>query len=167
MCAIAWYPARLEDVLHGIPQRLVIQKPRGTCQHKKTPATWLTQPLWFARVRDYVEGSDELTPTDLQNRKTEEANHNNRDLALILRDFRTARECLMGKLQRLDSSVFREAIPHPRLKVPMRLVDYLHFVAEHDDHHLARIWEIIAAKTKIQPSKSLLIGCSVDLRSVH
>jgi len=26
----------------------------------------------------------------------------------------------------------------------MRLVDHLYFVAEHDDHHLAKIWELIA-----------------------
>jgi hypothetical protein len=25
----------------------------------------------------------------------------------------------------------------------MRLVDHLYFVAEHDDHHLATIWEMI------------------------
>jgi len=25
----------------------------------------------------------------------------------------------------------------------MRLVDHLYFVAEHDDHHLARVWELI------------------------
>jgi hypothetical protein len=25
----------------------------------------------------------------------------------------------------------------------MRLVDHLYFAAEHDDHHLARIWEMI------------------------
>jgi hypothetical protein len=29
------------------------------------------------------------------------------------------------------------AIPHPHLKTPMRLVDHLYFVAEHDDHRLA------------------------------
>jgi hypothetical protein len=27
----------------------------------------------------------------------------------------------------------------------MRLVDHLYFVAEHDDHHLARIWELLNA----------------------
>jgi hypothetical protein len=27
----------------------------------------------------------------------------------------------------------------------MRLVDHLYFVAEHDDHHLARIWELTSA----------------------
>jgi hypothetical protein len=26
--------------------------------------------------------------------------------------------------------------------MPMRLVDHLLFIAEHDDHHLARIWEL-------------------------
>jgi hypothetical protein len=25
----------------------------------------------------------------------------------------------------------------------MRLIDHLYFVAEHDDHHLARIWELL------------------------
>jgi hypothetical protein len=28
---------------------------------------------------------------------------------------------------------------HPRLQQPMRLIDALYFVAEHDDHHIARI----------------------------
>jgi hypothetical protein len=28
----------------------------------------------------------------------------------------------------------------------MRLVDHLYFVAEHDDHHLARIWELLSAR---------------------
>jgi hypothetical protein len=27
----------------------------------------------------------------------------------------------------------------------MRLVDHLYFVAEHDDHHLAYIWQLINA----------------------
>jgi hypothetical protein len=26
----------------------------------------------------------------------------------------------------------------------MRLIDHLYFVAEHDDHHLARIWELLS-----------------------
>jgi hypothetical protein len=43
----------------------------------------------------------------------------------------------------LDASSFSRAIPHPRLKTPMRLADHLYFVAEHDDHHLARIWELV------------------------
>jgi hypothetical protein len=34
---------------------------------------------------------------------------------------------------------------HPRLGTPMRLVDMMFFVAEHDDHHLATITELARA----------------------
>jgi uncharacterized damage-inducible protein DinB len=103
------------------------------------------EPLWLARVNDYVTGSDQLTLADLTNRKTHEANHNERQLEEILTEFRKAREKLLKRVDELDASLFVFAIPHPRLKMPMRLVDHLYFVAEHDDHHLARIWELINA----------------------
>ena len=137
-------PSRLEDVLRGIPQQLLIQKPRRNWSAQENAGHLVDlEPLWLARVHNYIESSTELTPTDLQNRKTDEANHNLHDLQSILMDFRAARMRLMRQVQQLDFSVFREAIPHPRLKIPMRLVDHLHFVAEHDDHHLARIWELV------------------------
>jgi hypothetical protein len=31
---------------------------------------------------------------------------------------------------------------HPRLQQPMRVVDMAFFVAEHDDHHLARMTQL-------------------------
>jgi hypothetical protein len=40
---------------------------------------------------------------------------------------------------------------HPRLKQPMRLVDHLYFVVEHDDHHVARIWEMIDTYPAVPP----------------
>jgi len=52
----------------------------------------------------------------------------------------------LKRVGELDSSLLSRAIPHPRLKTPMRLVDHLYFVAEHDDHHLARIWELLGDK---------------------
>jgi hypothetical protein len=94
-------------------------------------------------VGDYVAGSTQLTVTDLQNRKTDEANYNAQLLDTILAGFRSARAKLVTRAGEVDSSLFSQAIPHPRLKMPMRLVDHLYFVAEHDDHHLARIWELI------------------------
>jgi hypothetical protein len=35
------------------------------------------------------------------------------------------------------------ASEHPRLRRPLRLVDWLYFLAEHDDHHLAKAREIL------------------------
>jgi hypothetical protein len=92
-----------------------------------------------------VAGSGELTVADLRNRKTDEADYNSRPLEEILAEFRAARGRLLSRVEKLDASLFGRAIPHPRLKTPMRLVDHLYFVAEHDDHHLARMWELVTA----------------------
>ena len=89
----------------------------------------------------------QLTAADLTNRKTHEANHNARPLEDILVAFRAAREGLLERVDELDGSRFVRAIPHPRLKTPMRLVDHLYFAAEHDDHHLAIIWELVNITT--------------------
>jgi hypothetical protein len=101
------------------------------------------EPLWLARVEDYIAGSKQLTPADLSNRKTEDANHNARSTGELCAAFRRERTTLLSRLQGLEASAFECALPHPRLKSPMLLADHLYFVAEHDDHHLARIDELI------------------------
>ena len=137
-------PARLEEALRGRSHTVLIGKAEGKWSAQEHAGHLLDlEPLWLARVGDYVAGGDQLTAADLTNRKTDEANHNAHALEEILTEFRAARERLLRRVDELDSSAFVRAIPHPRLKTPMRLVDHLYFVAEHDDHHLARIWELI------------------------
>jgi len=139
-------PARLEEVLRGRSQGVRISKPQGKWSAQEHAGHLLDlETLWLARVGDYLAGSAQLTVADLKNRKTDEANHNARPLEQILAEFRTARAELLKRVGELDASLFTRAIPHPRLKTPMRLVDHLYFVAEHDDHHLARIWELLNA----------------------
>jgi uncharacterized damage-inducible protein DinB len=137
-------PARLEEVLRGRSHASLTAKVQEKWSAQEHAGHLLDlEGLWLARVGDYVAASEQLTPTDLQNRKTAEANHNARPLEQILAEFRSAREQLLKRVDELDASLFARAIPHPRLKTPMRLVDHLYFVAEHDDHHLARIWELV------------------------
>jgi uncharacterized damage-inducible protein DinB len=139
-------PARLEELLRGRSHEIVTGKPQDKWSAQEHAGHLLDlEPLWLARVEDYVTGSSELTVTDLQNRKTDDAKYNARPLEEILSRFRAEREKLLRRIDELDRSIFSQAIPHPRLKTPMRLVDHLYFVAEHDDHHLARIWELIVA----------------------
>jgi uncharacterized damage-inducible protein DinB len=140
-------PARLEETLRGRAYQALTQKANEKWSAQEHAGHLLDlEPLWLARVGDYIAGSVELTPTDLLNRKTDEANHNWNPLEEILAGFRAARERLLKRVDGLDQSMFARAIPHPRLKTPMRLADHLYFVAEHDDHHLARIWEILPEK---------------------
>jgi len=137
-------PARLEEALRGRAHEILIRKAQGKWSVQEHAGHLLDlEALWLARVGDYVAGSGELTVADLRNRKTDEANHNARSLEQILTEFRAAREGLLKRVDELDAALFARAIPHPRLKTPMRLVDHLYFVAEHDDHHLTRIWELV------------------------
>jgi uncharacterized damage-inducible protein DinB len=137
-------PARLEEVLQGHPHKILIGKAQEKWSAQEHAGHLLDlEPLWLSRVDDYLAASDQLTVADLTNRKTHEANHNARPLEQILTEFRAARGRLLNRVDELDASLFARSIPHPRLKTPMRLIDHLYFVAEHDDHHLARIWELV------------------------
>lgn len=137
-------PARLEEALRGRAREILIKKAQGKWSAQEHAGHLLDlEALWLARVEDYVAGSEQLTVADLRNRKTDEADYNARPLEQILTEFRGARERLLKRVGELEASLFARAIPHPRLKTPMRLVDHLYFVAEHDDHHLARIWELV------------------------
>ena len=137
-------PARLEELVRGCPPARMVRAGQGkwSAQEHVGHLSDL-ESLWMARVEDYIAGSDGLTVADLSNRRTFEAGHNTRPLDDLLSQFRRARQTLVDRVDALDPALFQTSMPHPRLKVPMRLVDHLFFVAEHDDHHLAIIWEMI------------------------
>ena len=139
-------PARLEETLRSRSNEILIGKPREKWSAQEHAGHLLDlEPLWLARLGDYMAAGGQLTAADLTNRKTHEANHNAHALEQILTDFRAAREKLLRRVDELDAVLFNHAITHPRLEKPMRLVDHLYFVAEHDDHHLAIIWELLEA----------------------
>jgi hypothetical protein len=139
-------PARLEEVVRGAASDLLVMKPDEKWSAQEHCGHLLDlESLWMERVNDYLADASTLTVADLNNRKTHEARHNQRPIGEILAGFRSARSLLVSRAEDIDPAVFARAIPHPRLQTPMRLVDHLFFVAEHDDHHLARIWEIVSA----------------------
>lgn len=137
-------PARLEEIIRGVSRDVLLGKPGDKWSAQEHAGHLLDlESLWMARVDDFQTDRDTLTVADLSNRTTHEANHNDRDLMKLLAEFRTARFRLVDRTETFQRAHFARSMLHPRLKQPMRLVDHLYFVAEHDDHHLARIWEII------------------------
>jgi uncharacterized damage-inducible protein DinB len=137
-------PARLDEMFRGCPREILIRRPNEKWSAQEHVGHLLDlDPLWLARVDDFQKGGTELTAADLTNRRTQEANHNARPVEQILAEFRKARGKLLDRLEQLDTSLFGLSMLHPRLKTPMRLVDHLYFVAEHDDHHLAHIWRLV------------------------
>jgi hypothetical protein len=137
-------PARLEEMLGGVARETLIRRAGDKWSPQEHAGHLLDlESLWTARVADYLNGAPVLTVADLTNRKTNEANHNARESTEILRAFRTARRGLLETLIGVPRELLERRLSHPRLRQSMRLVDHLYFAAEHDDHHLATIWELI------------------------
>lgn len=103
----------------------------------------LDSGLFLQRLEEFQRGVESLQPADMTNRMTEAANHNAKPLEAILEEFERARNNLVGRLEACDPGLFSRSAFHPRLKVQMRLADMMFFQAEHDDHHLATISEIL------------------------
>ena len=140
---LAGTPARLEEKLKTIPPDLLSKKINNTWSIKENIGHLADlEPLWQGRLEDIINGATELRPTDLFNTKTDQANHNDKSLTELLSGFREARQQTLRSLENIDDQVIFKSALHPRLKTPMRTMDLFLFVAEHDDHHLARITEI-------------------------
>lgn len=136
-------PARLEELVRGFSPEVLTRREGDTWSAQENAGHLLDlEPLWLGRVEDYIKGVKTLTVADLTNRKTHEAGHNARKVQEIVSDFRKARAGMLAKVENLDPAFYSRTALHPRLKTPLRLVDHLYFVAEHDDQHLARIWEL-------------------------
>jgi uncharacterized damage-inducible protein DinB len=97
------------------------------------------EELWWNRWEDFKNNKELLTAADITNRRTTEANHNQRTTGELVSSFIREREKILNAIYDCDEEMLNRTSLHPRLKTPMRLVDYLYFVAEHDDHHLAAI----------------------------
>jgi uncharacterized damage-inducible protein DinB len=137
-------PARLEEMVRGCTAERMVRADEGKWSAQEHAGHLLNlEPLWMARVEDYVGGRNELSVADLSNRGTFAAKYNERAPEEILEDFRRARMAMVECLEGIDAGLFGRSLVHPRMKTPMRLVDHLFFVAEHDDHHLATIWEMV------------------------
>ena len=136
-------PARLEEKFKTIPQALLSHQVDGTWSIKENLGHLSDlEPLWQQRLDDIITGRTELSPTDLQNTRTTIAGHNDVSVEQLLLQFRQVRAGTITLLEAIDeAAVFKSAL-HPRLKTPMRTMDLFLFVADHDDHHLARITEL-------------------------
>lgn len=141
-------PARLEERLRAVPPADRVARVGGSWSIQEHAGHLLDlEELGERRLRDFRTGAETLTAADMSNRKTEEAGHNDLDGEALLAAFRRARADLVAGLEGLDPDVLARPALHPRLRTPMTVVDWAWFMAEHDDHHLARIGALAAELT--------------------
>jgi uncharacterized damage-inducible protein DinB len=137
-------PARVEERVRGVATSTLTRRVNETWSIQENVGHLLDlEPLWLTRAGDLAAGAATLSAADPENRKTHQANHNALPLASLLEAFRRERGRLVVALDRADATLLERTALHPRLQSPMRLIDLALFVAEHDDHHLARIGELL------------------------
>jgi uncharacterized damage-inducible protein DinB len=135
-------PARIDERARGLSREVLTKSDGGWSIQENVGHLVDLEPLWDGRLADFLDGKTILRAADITNQATVRAGHNSKDIAELTRAFRFHRERQAARLDGLSLAEFSRVAEHPRLKVPMRLVDAVAFVCAHDDYHLARISEL-------------------------
>ncbi|HZV70465.1 MAG TPA: DinB family protein [Saprospiraceae bacterium] len=148
------FPAILER-LRGTPARLREMTASITEEEgeRKTGDKWSIKEqighlsdlenLHEGRIDDFLAKKEILRPADPKNAATYNAHHNNYSIAELIDQFSAKRKIFISRLEQLSDATHEVKSLHPRLQVLMRPVDMAYFTAEHDDHHLTSIRELM------------------------
>lgn len=137
-------PVHYKQTVSLLPEAILLLKPDGKWSVKEHIGHLLVlEPLWLSRLKEIANGTVNMSPADLNNTATDEAFFNDLPLKILSDRFQMARRQTTHFLESLTPEAFSKSNIHPRLQKPMRIVDLMYFVAEHDDHHLDAINSII------------------------
>ena len=136
--------ARLEETTKNLSEEILIIKPEGKWSIKEHVGHLIVlEELNTKRLNDFLNRKEILSAADMSNKKTHEANYNQKNINNLLKEFRETRELIVNRLENFSIEQASIASLHPRLNQKMRVVDWIYFMSEHDDHHLTKIREII------------------------
>jgi hypothetical protein len=136
-------PARLEEKLLSMPKEVRVRKNGEEWSIQEHAGHLIDlEELHYLRLLEFERGAERLTAADVENKKTYEARHNDRDPKELCEEFRLERAKFVEKVENWPKEMWSKHSLHPRLKQPMRVIDLCVFIAEHDDHHLMRMTDL-------------------------
>jgi uncharacterized damage-inducible protein DinB len=131
---------QLEAMVKNIPDEISVIKKEGKWSIREIVGhLGDMEDLWNGRIDDFLDHQQVLRAADMTNAKTNAADHNSKTMESLLQRFINARNQLINRVSDFDENTASLTALHPRLQTPMRLINSLFFVAEHDDHELTRI----------------------------
>jgi uncharacterized damage-inducible protein DinB len=137
-------PPALEELVRDIPREKLTYKPGDKWSIQENVGHLITtERLTTGRIDDFLLGKEQLRPADVTNKLTYDANFNDRTIGSLLEEFRVMRTGALVKCDNVSESDVTRTALHPRLNQPMRLIDHVYFMAEHDAHHLAVITRLL------------------------
>jgi hypothetical protein len=135
---------RMEIKLYNVSDEILSAKPDGKWSVKQNIGHLAeVDEVANKRIDEILLGTEKLSPAVF-----EPKDYNPSPIGDVLEFFKRSRRENLRKYKNLAAADLLKSSLHPRLNVHMTPVDLAWFDAEHDDHHLVRINEIISILSK-------------------
>lgn len=135
---------RIEFKVKNIDEKILSEKLNGKWSVKENIGHLAeVDEIGNKRLDEMINGVAILSPAVF-----EPKDYSTWTIDKVLTLFKTTRQSNIRKYNSIKESDLLKSSQHPRLKVPITPVDLAWFDAEHDDHHLVKINEIIKALSK-------------------
>jgi len=137
--------ARLESKVIGVPEEIISHQLDGKWSVKQNIGHLAeVDEIAIRRMDEMIAGVPIMSPAVFEPRH----DYNKQSVHEVLAYFLKNRTKNIDRYETLNEDDIAKSSLHPRLKVMMTPVDLAWFDAEHDDHHLVRMNEIISTLMK-------------------
>lgn len=137
--------ARIESKIIGIPEEILSHQLDGKWSVKQNIGHLAeVDEIAKKRIDEMTAGFPTMSPAVFEPRQ----DYNKQSVYEVVAYFHQIRTKNIDRYHTLTPEDIAKSSLHPRLKVIMTPVDLAWFDAEHDDHHLVRMNEIISVLTK-------------------
>jgi uncharacterized damage-inducible protein DinB len=138
-------PDKIARLVSSLPQEVTTMRVENRWSIQENVGHLIDlEELHEGRIDDFIADKEILRSADLNNKKTEEANHNSKNITELISQLKMVRENFVKRMKHLDEKTLSRNSIHPRLNQQMRPIDMAQFVLEHDEHHIQTIKELIA-----------------------
>jgi hypothetical protein len=138
--------ARIRKKVEGIPETILSERFDNKWSIKENIGHLAeVDEIANKRIDEIISGISPMSPAVF-----EPQNYNSWPLSDVLKFFDDNRRKNVARYSGLSDDQLMRSSMHPRLKMMMTPVDLAWFDAEHDDHHLVHINEILFALTSKQ-----------------
>jgi hypothetical protein len=136
---------RLEEKVRGISEEVLSYKLDGKWSLKQNIGHLAeVDEIALRRIDEMKAGISPMSPAVFEPR----ADYNAQEVSEVLKYFKISRMKNLGVYSNISENELSKSSLHPRLKMEMTPVDLAWFDAEHDDHHIVRINEILTTLLK-------------------
>jgi uncharacterized damage-inducible protein DinB len=133
--------ARIQAKVKNVPEEMLSYKLNGKWSVKENIGHLAdVDEIAMKRIGEIISSISPMSSAVIQPQKE----YNKQAILKVIEHFMENRTSNLNAYRALDANELEKKSVHPRLKVSMTPVDLAWFDAEHDDHHLVRIGEIIS-----------------------